>query len=80
MDNVQILQLIIDGLGILVMFFMSQWVSDLKSKNSSLQNQVNNADKEITNIRLHYVHKDDFSEFKKELWDRFDKLENLVRK
>lgn len=80
MDNVQILLLTIDALGVLVMFFMTQWVNDLKSKNLALQTQISNADKEITNIRLHYVHKDDFSEFKKELWDRFDKLETLVRK
>ena len=34
----------------------------------------------ITNVQIHYVHKDDLRSMRSELLDRFDRLENLVNK
>lgn len=33
----------------------------------------------VTNIQINYVHKEDMKEMRKELLDRFDRLETLVR-
>jgi len=34
----------------------------------------------VTNIQVHYVHKDDMRDMRKELNERFDRLETLVKR
>lgn len=78
MEDTSFLHFIIEALGALVMFFMKQWIDEEKVQNASLMKKVEELDKQTTDVRLNYVHKTDFSEFKKDLWDRFDKLETKL--
>jgi hypothetical protein len=44
-----------------------------KDNHKILQNELNN-------VKINYVHKTDFQEFKAELWQRFDRLEDKLSK
>lgn len=33
---------------------------------------------DLTDVKLHYVHKEDFLSYKQELWHRFDRLEERL--
>jgi len=35
--------------------------------------------KEVVDVKVHYLLKDDFSEFKDELWRKLDDLKEIVR-
>lgn len=50
----------------------AQKVKHLEELFEALQN-------DLTAVRLDYLHKSDFKEFKDELWARFDKLETFLR-
>lgn len=47
----------------------------LKQHNDTLQDRIKNAEREIEKIKDSTVKKEDFREFKEELWLRFDKME-----
>lgn len=51
-----------------VLWFMKQTYSDLKEKQKELS-------QEVEKLKEHAVRKDDFAEFKFELWKRLDKFE-----
>ena len=54
----------------------------VKRINEDLQahkNEQKDLQKEINDVKINYVHKTDFNEFKNELWSRFDRLEDHIR-
>ena len=53
-------------------YFMRTTLTDLKEDNFRLW-------KEVTHIKDSYFKKEDFSEFKQELWKRFDRLEDDMK-
>lgn len=51
--------------------------------NEDLQEHKDNhklLQKELNDVKINYVHKTDFQEFKTELWQRFDRLEDKLSK
>jgi len=67
MDNFTI-SFILNGLLGIVMFFMKQ-------SNDATKERIAKAEEEISKIKDSTVKKEDFREFKEELWVRFDKME-----
>ena len=65
--NVSLLNFLFTGAVGILLWFIRQSYLDLKGKTEELE-------KMITNVKLEYVHKEEFKEFKKEIAERFDKL------
>lgn len=59
-----------------VVLGVTMWA--LKQTFSQIKEQANEHGKAINHIKEHYFKKEDFREFKEELWSRFDKLERKV--
>lgn len=71
MDPITVSYILNAVLGIAA-YLMKQAHNDLKVDNARLW-------KEVTHIKDTYFKKEDFSEFKQELWKRFDRLEDDMR-
>lgn len=71
-----VVNLVIGALG----WFMRNWINDLKLSQKELENKIDNTRNELTNVQLHYVHKSDLQELKREILGRFDKLEEWIKK
>jgi hypothetical protein len=69
MEYVAILLGTVQVLTGIVVWFMKTAYEDLKEKNKELENS-------ITHVKDTYFKKEDFREFKDELWTRLDKMEN----
>lgn len=72
MDPVSILLYILNGVLAIAAYLLKSQHTDLKEDNKLLWLQI-----EI--IKDKYFKKEDFSEFKKELWARFDRLEDDIK-
>lgn len=68
MDSVGFTQLVVWGIGGLVTI-LTYFLKGVMDK-------VNDQEKRLNNLHKEYVKKDDFSDFKQELWNRFDRLED----
>lgn len=55
---------------------IAMWL--LKQSYSEVKEQLKQNSQAIDSVKDHYFKKEDFREFKEELWRRFDKLENKV--
>lgn len=51
----------------------------LKSNYTDVKETLKNHSDELNKIKMDYLKKEDFREFKEELWKRFDKLEDTIR-
>jgi hypothetical protein len=67
LDN-QIIEWVIGGLVALV-----AWLGKLQM--NSLQKRIEDQEAKIEHIKEHYFKKEDFKEFKLELWGRMDRME-----
>ncbi len=67
LDN-QIVEWVVGGLVALV-----AWLG--KMQINSLQKRINDQESKIEHIKETYFKKEDFKEFKQELWTRMDKME-----
>lgn len=67
MNDVYIYSFIINGLLGLVMYFM-------KMSNDALKGDVKELQQEIKHVKDTYYKKEDFREFKEELWLRLDEI------
>jgi len=72
MDNL-IVSFIFNVLLGVVMFFMKQ-------SNDSMKERVSKLETDVERIKDNTVKKEDFREFKEELWVRFDKMEMTIDK
>lgn len=63
---------VLNGVLALLGYLMRTTLTDLKNDNTRLW-------KEVTHIKDTYFKKEDFSEFKQELWKRFDRLEDDMK-
>jgi len=59
-------------------WFMKNWINDLKSSQKLLQTKVEETTKELTSVEINYVLKSDLHELRRELLDRFDRLEERI--
>lgn len=55
---------------------IAMWL--LKQSYSDVKEQLKNNSQAIDNVKEHYFKKEDFRDFKEELWKRFDKLEDRL--
>lgn len=72
MDNL-IVSFIFNVLLGVVMFFMKQ-------SNDTMKERVSKLETDVERIKDNTVKKEDFREFKEELWIRFDKMEMTIDK
>ena len=49
-----------------------------KQRVDTLESLVKDQGKDIVEVKVHYLQKDDFSEFKNELWRKLDDLKSIV--
>ena len=63
---------VLNGVLAVLGYLMKTTLTDLKTDNTRLW-------KEVTHIKDTYFKKEDFSEFKQELWKRFDRLEDDMK-
>jgi hypothetical protein len=70
MEN-YILEMIIGGLGAMAMLFG-------KMQLDTMKDSITKQTEEIAHIKDAYYKKEDFKEFKQELWGRLDKMESSV--
>jgi hypothetical protein len=59
-------------------FFMKQTMDNNKDQLISIKVAMQKNTDDIVDIKVHYLHKDDFSEFKEELWHRLDDIKQSV--
>ena len=71
--NELIISLIINGLLGVAMFFM-------KLSHDSTKEQLQEQRKDITHIKDNYFKREEFRDFKDELWTRLDKMENTFER
>jgi hypothetical protein len=67
---------IINGLLALACYFLKSAHADLKEDNKNLWVECNSIRKELSNVKDKYFKKEDFNDFKKELWARLDRMED----
>lgn len=79
-DTSTIVHWIITTLGGLVMYFMNKSNSALEDRIYMQNQSIIELQKELKTTQLTYLQKNDFTEFKKELFDRLDRLETFMRK
>lgn len=70
MQEISFIQLVVFGYGV-VMPILGYFLKDV-------MNQVKELQKEYNSLHEKYLKKDDFSTFKSELWDRFDRIETKL--
>lgn len=58
---------------------LKEYADNQGEKIKHLENIVHDMSIALTAVKLDYLHKSDFREFKEELWARFDKLEKYMR-
>lgn len=62
-------------------YFFNRTLNQMDKDNAANKIKIDALTGDLMNIRKEYLHKDDFKDFKAELWQRFDRLEgNLIRK
>jgi hypothetical protein len=54
-------------------------VESMKEQVKALQQTQVDQAKDIVDVKVHYLLKDDFSEFKDELWRKLDDLKEIVK-
>ena len=55
---------------------IAMWL--LKQSYAEVKEQLKTNTEAIGNVKEHYFKKEDFKDFKEELWKRFDKLEDRI--
>jgi uncharacterized membrane protein YraQ (UPF0718 family) len=71
--NELIISLIINGLLGVAMYFMKQ-------SNDNNKEQLNRQREDIQHIKDNYFKREEFRDFKDELWTRLDKMENTFER
>ena len=71
--NELIISLIINGLLGVAMYFMKQ-------ANDTNKEQLNSQRQDIQHIKDNYFKREEFRDFKDELWTRLDKMENTFER
>ena len=56
---------------------VAMWL--LKQSYAEVKAQLKENTTSIDNVKEHYFKKEDFKDFKEELWKRFDKLEDRIQ-
>lgn len=68
-----LLSFIINGLLGVALFFMKQ-------NNDAIKNQVDDQKEDIKHIKDNYFKREEFRDFKDELWTRLDKMEHTFER
>ena len=59
-------------------WLLKQAFHELREEHKNLSRKYDNLLEEVGDVKDKYFKKEDFREFKEELWKRFDKLESKV--
>ena len=78
MDNLHYISLALNGVLLLLGYLMRTTIEANKQRVDQLEVAVKEQNKEIVEVKVHYLQKDDFSEFKNELWRKLDDLKATV--
>lgn len=76
MEPTSIILLVFNGLLGLVSYLLKQEHATLKEENKDLWVECKLIRKELDIVKDKYFKKEDFTEFKKELWARLDRMED----
>ena len=79
MDFIHIASIIFNLLALGIGYLIKGTFDSMKERLDKLEKAKAEQDKDITDIRIHYLHKDDFSEFKQDLWSRLDDIKESVK-
>jgi len=78
MDNLHYISWALNGVLLLLGYLMRTTIEANKQRVDSLENTVKEQAKDIVEVKVHYLQKNDFSEFKDELWRKLDDLKSIV--
>lgn len=67
---------IINGLLAVALYFLKSAHDDLKQSIEKTNTRSTALELELSNVKDKYFKKEDFTEFKKELWARLDRMED----
>lgn len=60
-------------------WLLKQAFQELKEEHKNLSRKYDNILEEVGDVKDKYFKKEDFTEFKRELWTRFDRFEDDVK-
>lgn len=78
--EIEFLKWLVMGVFSLALYFMKRSVDQLDRTITENKLRIETQNTEMQRIRMEYLHKDDFKEFKAELWQRFDRLDKHLVK
>jgi len=78
MDNLHYVSWALNGVLLLLGYLMRTTIEANKQRVDTLEQLVKDQGKDIVEVKVHYLQKDDFSEFKNELWRKLDDLKSIV--
>jgi hypothetical protein len=78
MDNLHYISWALNGVLLLLGYLMRTTIEANKQRVDTLEKLINEQGKDIVEVKVHYLQKDDFSEFKNELWRKLDDLKTSV--
>lgn len=78
MDNIHYVSIALNLIVLLIGYLMRTTIEANKQRVDSLESAVKEQGKDIVEVKVHYLQKDDFSEFKNELWRKLDDLKATV--
>lgn len=78
MDTLHLISWALNGLLAIIVYLVKAAMEDVKTRIGEVEKSVKKQDSDITEVRIHYLHKDDFSEFKQELWAKLDDIKDTV--
>ena len=78
MDNLHYISWALNGVLLLLGYLMRTTVEANRKRVDDLETAIKEQGKDIVEVKVHYLQKDDFSEFKNELWRKLDDLKSIV--
>ena len=78
MDYLHFISWVANGLLAIMFYLLRQTIEDGKARMTKLEQDLKDQAKEIVEVKVHYLQKDDFSEFKEELWRKLDDIKTIV--
>jgi len=79
MDNLHLISWVLNGVLAVLLYLMRTQLEDTKGRMETIEKLHRELAKEVVDVKVHYLLKDDFSEFKDELWRKLDDLKEIVR-
>ena len=78
MDNLHYVSWALNAFLLLLGYLMRTTIEESKRRMTDLEVDVRDLTHSITDVKVNYLHKGDFSEFKQELWAKLDDLKDTL--